>query len=61
MYLYQIVPYPRYFPPVELTESVNIANPCFQLPKNIKQTDKITRLISASTGINGVSLTHHIS
>ena len=33
----------------------------FQLPQNVKWADEITRVISAHTGINGVSLAHHTS
>ena len=34
-------------------------NPQFQLQKNIPQTNKMTWVIIASTGINGVSLAHY--
>ena len=36
-------------------------SPCFQLQQNVLWTDQMTRVIIASTGINGVSLAHHIS
>lgn len=34
--------------------------PCFQVPQNEPWTDEMTRVISASSGINGESLAPHI-
>ena len=36
-------------------------NPFFQPQQNVLLTNEMTRMISASTGINGVSLAHYIS
>ena len=36
-------------------------NPCFQLKQNVSWTNEMTCVISASAGINGVSLAHFIS
>ena len=35
-------------------------NPCFQLPEDQPWTDSMMCMISASTGINGESLAHHL-
>ena len=34
---------------------------CFQLLQNVMWTDEIKHVINTSTGINGVTLTHHIA
>ena len=55
-YVNQIAPYAQDFLPIKFFSiQVLIKNPRFQLPQNVPWTYDITRVISASTGINGVS------
>ena len=59
---YQIVSYARDFPPVKFFfKIVTLKNSYFKLPQNVPWTDEITRVITANTGVNGLSLARHIS
>ena len=59
---YQIVSYARDFPPVKFFFlNCYFKNSYFQLPQNVPWTDEITRVITANTGVNGLSLARHIS
>ena len=59
---YQIVSYARDFPPVKFFfQIVTLKNSYFKLPQNVPWTDEITRVITANTGVNGLSLARHIS
>ena len=58
---YRIVSYARDFLPIKFLPNVIFKTPCFQLPQNVPWTDEMTRVISASTGIGGVSVARHIA
>ena len=56
--IYQTVPYAREFLPIKFFFKYCFTNPWFQLPQNVLRSGEMTRVIS--TGLNGVSLVHHI-
>ena len=53
----KVVPYAKDSLPIKFY----FKNPCFKLEQNVSWTDEITRVISASRGINRVSLAFNIS
>ena len=61
--LYDIVLYARHFLPVKFFPEYYFCKLCFELPQNVTWTDeeRITRVISTSTGTNEVRLAHRIS
>ena len=56
----KIVPFAQHFLPIKFFFKCGFKNLCFQLPQIVPWTDEMTRVISASTGLNEVSLAHHI-